>query len=154
MSPKLKELVVDFQRDGEALLPLIINGLQLERVDSLTFLGTTISSSLKWDDKSICIIKKAHQRLIFTASAQKVWSVQRGDAAVIPHLFNRCGMVTLPLSRGSSWTELFALPQKSAAANPHSAQRSKNTAGLWDVSGKPPIKNSPLKKKTHQNHQN
>ncbi len=33
-------------------------------MDSLKFLIITISS-LKWDDNSICIIKKAHQRLFF-----------------------------------------------------------------------------------------
>lgn len=46
-----KEMVFDFQRRSDAVFPLIINGQDIENVQSLRFHGTTISASLKWDDK-------------------------------------------------------------------------------------------------------
>jgi len=36
---RTKELVVDFGRDGKALSPRTITGPEVERADSLTFLG-------------------------------------------------------------------------------------------------------------------
>ncbi len=69
MSPKQKKLVVDLQRSWEAVLPLTINGEEVERVDSLNFLGTTISS--KWDDSILSIINKVHQRLLFLRNLKK-----------------------------------------------------------------------------------
>ena len=50
------------------------------RVDCLRFHRTAISSSLKWDDKSICI-KKRPSKTVFPVSVQNVWAVEREDAA-------------------------------------------------------------------------
>lgn len=117
----LEARVVHFLKDGMALLPLTIKGLEVERVNSLKFLGTTTSSSLKWDDKSICFKKKkkAHQKHFFLCQFERMLQFYR---AVIENVFifsiqYLCGMATPQLSRGSSWTELFAPPQKSSAAN-------------------------------------
>lgn len=63
--------MVDFRRQGKALLPLSINGAVVERVASFKFLGTIISSSLKWEDNTIAITKKAHQRLFFLRQLKK-----------------------------------------------------------------------------------
>ena len=65
---KTKELVVDFWRQRKDTPPLSINAAVVERVDSFKFLGTIISSSLKWVDNITTIIKKAHQRLFFSSA--------------------------------------------------------------------------------------
>lgn len=49
-------MVFDFQRRSDAVFLLIINGQDIENVQSLKFHGTTISASLKWDDNSRGII--------------------------------------------------------------------------------------------------
>ena len=43
-------LEVDFRRQRKETQPLSINAAVVERVDSFKFLGTIISSSLKWED--------------------------------------------------------------------------------------------------------
>ena len=73
---------MDFRRQRKETPPLSINAAVEERVDSFKFLGTIISSSLKWVDRT-AIIKKAHQRL-FPPPAKEVWGGLQGDAAVLP----------------------------------------------------------------------
>lgn len=69
---KTKELVGDFYSNRGAILSLTITGVKLERVDSFKFLGAMISSTLKWDDNLVCIIKKSHQRLFFLFQLRKL----------------------------------------------------------------------------------
>lgn len=131
---KTKELVVDL-----ALPPLTINGLEVESVDR--------------DDNSICIIKKAHQRLIF------LFGVSRGDAAVVQscdrkwsHLFYVCVVWQLHSSADEAAGQNCSLclknhqlqthPHLWHLRDPHSAQRSKNTTRLH-APCKPPLTNSP-----------
>ena len=57
---KTKEMVFDFRKKKTPLAPLIIAGKVVEEVKSFKFLGTTISSDLKWDENCISVIKKAH----------------------------------------------------------------------------------------------
>ena len=52
--------------------------VEVERVGSFRFLGTIISSSLKWGDNLSCIIKKAHQRLFFLRQLRKFGVVCKG----------------------------------------------------------------------------
>ena len=68
---KTKEMVVDFRRKGIVSQPLAINGVEVERVGSSRFLGTIVSSSMKWGDNLSCITKKAHQRLFFLRQLRK-----------------------------------------------------------------------------------
>ena len=60
---KTKEMVFDFRKKNTPLVPLTIAGEVVEEVRSFKFLGTTISSDLKWDENFSSAIKKAHQRL-------------------------------------------------------------------------------------------
>ena len=53
------------------LVPLTIAGEVVEEVKSFKFLGTTISSDLKWDENFSSAIKKAHQRLFFQRQLKK-----------------------------------------------------------------------------------
>ncbi len=62
---KTKEMVFDFRRRTNVVLPLTINGQDIETVQCFKFLGTT---TLKWDDNLRGIIKKS-QRLFFLKTA-------------------------------------------------------------------------------------
>ena len=68
---KTKEMVLDFRKKNTPLFPLTIAGEVVEEVKSLKFLGTTISSDLKWDENFSSAIKKAHQRLFFLRQLKK-----------------------------------------------------------------------------------
>ncbi len=57
---KTKEMVFDFQLRNNAVLPLTINGQDIENVQCFKFLRTTISATLKWDDNLRGIVKKSH----------------------------------------------------------------------------------------------
>ena len=62
---KTKEMVFDFRKKKTPLGPFTITGEVVEEVKTFKFLGTTISSDLKWDENFSSAIKKAHQRLFF-----------------------------------------------------------------------------------------
>ncbi len=62
---KTKEMVFYFRRRKNAVSPLTINGQDIDNVQCFTFLGTTISATLKWD------MKKSHQRLFLLKQLKK-----------------------------------------------------------------------------------
>ena len=65
---KTKEIIVDFRRKKYSPpLPLVIDGRTVEIVKHFKFVGSTISSNLKWELKThvVNIVKKAKQRLYF-----------------------------------------------------------------------------------------
>lgn len=104
---KTKELVGDFYSNGRALLSLTINGVKLERVDSFKFLGTMISSTLKWDDNLVCIIKKSHQRLFFLCQLRKLGVFGEGLLQ-----FHRAVIESVHSSLTSLWHGNSAAQQK------------------------------------------
>ena len=53
------------------IVPLTVAGEVVEEVKSFKFLGTTISSDLKWDENFSSAIKKAHQQLFFLRQLKK-----------------------------------------------------------------------------------
>ena len=65
---KTKEMV---WKKKMPLVSLTISGEVVEEVKSFKFLGTTISSDLKWDGNISSVIKKAHQRLFFLRQLKK-----------------------------------------------------------------------------------
>ena len=63
---KTKEIIVDFRRKKSSPpSPLVIDGRTVEIVQNFKFLGSTISSNLKWELNVVNIVKKAQQRLYF-----------------------------------------------------------------------------------------
>ena len=73
---KTKEMVFDFRKKKKRekktpLVPLTIAGEVVEEGKSFKFLGTTISSDLKWDENFSSAIKKAHKRLFFLRQLKK-----------------------------------------------------------------------------------
>jgi len=67
---KTKELVVDFRKTSSPPHTLSINGVEVERVTSFQFLGTTIQESLSWELNANIKISKA-QRLHFLRQLKK-----------------------------------------------------------------------------------
>ncbi len=59
------EMILDFRRNPPVLPPFIIMDSTVAEVKSFSFLGTTISQDLKWDNHMDSIVKKAQQRLYF-----------------------------------------------------------------------------------------
>ena len=51
--------------------PLMINNQEVELIDSFKFLGTTISSSLSWEEHCAITHRKAQQRLHFLRQLKK-----------------------------------------------------------------------------------
>ena len=78
---KTKEMVFDFRKKKTPLVPLTIAGEVVEEVKSFKFLGTTISSDLKWDESFSFAIKKAHQRYFFMRQLKTAKEIQ----SVIPY---------------------------------------------------------------------
>ena len=68
---KRKEMVFDFRKKETPLVPLTVAGGVVEEVKSFKFLGTAISSDLKWDENLSSAIKRAHQRLFFLRQLRK-----------------------------------------------------------------------------------
>ena len=68
---KTKEVIIDFRRIKTPVSPLLINGEEVERVDSFKFLGTTISHDLAWTPHIIAAVKKARQRMYFLRQLNK-----------------------------------------------------------------------------------
>ena len=59
-------MIVDFRRKKYSQpSPLVIDGRTVEIVQHFKFLGSTISSNLKWELNGVNIVKKAQQRLYF-----------------------------------------------------------------------------------------
>ena len=62
---KCKVMVMDFKRKKHGFSPLLVDGCELETVDSAKILGVTISSNLKWHNHVNESIKIANKRLYF-----------------------------------------------------------------------------------------
>uniref|UniRef100_A0A3B3BNL8 Reverse transcriptase domain-containing protein n=1 Tax=Oryzias melastigma TaxID=30732 RepID=A0A3B3BNL8_ORYME len=62
---KTKEIILDFRRHSHAHAPLQINGERVDCVNSIGFLGITISADLSWSANIRAVVKKTQQRLHF-----------------------------------------------------------------------------------------
>eukprot|EP00061_Rhincodon_typus_P000960 g13288.t1 len=62
---KTKELIINFRKKGGEHAPIYINGTEVERVESIKFLGVTITNNLSWTSHIDATVKKTQQRLFF-----------------------------------------------------------------------------------------
>ena len=62
---KCKELRISFAKKSPEFNPILINGEELEIVQSAKLLGVTISHNLSWNNHITEIVKKAAKRLYF-----------------------------------------------------------------------------------------
>ncbi|XP_059829228.1 uncharacterized protein si:ch1073-145m9.1 isoform X2 [Hypanus sabinus] len=60
---KTKQLVVDYRRNGDRLMPITINESGVERVNSFRFLGIHVTEDHTWSVHTGCVEKKAQQHL-------------------------------------------------------------------------------------------
>ena len=74
---KTKEMIIDFRKIKNTVCSLEINHQQVEQVKFFTFLGSTITNTLKWDIHISIVVKKAQQRLYFLRQLKKFGVGQR-----------------------------------------------------------------------------
>eukprot|EP00061_Rhincodon_typus_P017104 g45658.t1 len=60
---KTKELIIYFRKNEGEHAPIYINGTEVERVESVKFLGVMITDDLSWTSHVDATDKKAQQRL-------------------------------------------------------------------------------------------
>ena len=60
---KTKELVIDFRKDNDVTVPLIISDETVERVENYKYLGTVIDNKLAFDSNTVIINKKCQSRI-------------------------------------------------------------------------------------------
>ena len=68
---KCKELRISFARKSPEFNPILINGEELEIVQSAKLLGVTISHNLLWNNHITEIVKKAAKRLYFLVQLKR-----------------------------------------------------------------------------------
>ena len=68
---KTVEMIVDFRRNQDPKVPLLIDGKAINSVDSFKFLGSLISDDLSWGANIDSIVKRAHQRLYLLRQLKK-----------------------------------------------------------------------------------
>ena len=105
---KTKEMIVDFRRKKSPLSTLLIDGKTVEIVQHVKFLGSMISSDLKWELNVDTIVKKAQQRLYFlrrlksfVLTTQIMINFYKAVIESFPPFRSQCGLV-LSRSRKSS----------------------------------------------------
>ena len=62
---KTKELVIDFRKKKNHLLPLVIKDQEIEQVQTYKYLGVTIDDKLDWQIHSSTVCKKINKRMFF-----------------------------------------------------------------------------------------
>lgn len=62
---KTKEMVVDFRKSKHALLPVTIEGVNVEVVNTYKYLGIHLDDKLDWSANTAAIYKKGQSRLYF-----------------------------------------------------------------------------------------
>ena len=60
---KCKEMIIGFCKNKTALLVIVIDGQQLERVTAYKLLGLWVDDDLKWKSNVEYLVKKAAKRL-------------------------------------------------------------------------------------------
>ncbi|KAK7898229.1 hypothetical protein WMY93_019082 [Mugilogobius chulae] len=68
---KTVEMIVDFRKVTAPSPPLVLTDSPITTVDSIRFLGTTITQDLKWEPSISSLIKKAQQRMYFLRQLKK-----------------------------------------------------------------------------------
>ena len=68
---KTKEMVVDFRRSKSALLPVSIERLNVEGLNTYKYLGIHLDYKLDWSANTDALYKKGQSRLSFL---RRLWS--------------------------------------------------------------------------------
>ena len=76
---KCKELRISFTKKSPEFNPILINGEELEIVQSAKLLGVTISHNLSWNNHIFEIVKKAAKRLYFLGQHGGAWRSAKNE---------------------------------------------------------------------------
>eukprot|EP00061_Rhincodon_typus_P015124 g42632.t1 len=68
---KTKEPSTDFRKKGREHIPIYVNRAEIETMESVTFLGVTITNNLSWTSHVDATIKAAQQCLFFHRQLRK-----------------------------------------------------------------------------------
>ena len=68
---KCKELIISFARNQPELHLIVVNGQELEAVQSAKLLGITITSDLSWNNHIGKVLKKASKCLYFLVQLKR-----------------------------------------------------------------------------------
>ena len=60
-----KEMIIDFRRNKNSLIPVLINNEEIERVESYKYLEVTLDNVLNWNPHFMTLLKKLNTRLYF-----------------------------------------------------------------------------------------
>ena len=63
MKKRQKLMIFNYSKNNQFTTRLSLNNANIEVVDKIKLLGTTITNDLKWDENTDIIIKKANQRM-------------------------------------------------------------------------------------------
>eukprot|EP00061_Rhincodon_typus_P006825 g27859.t1 len=69
---KIKELIIDYRKKGGEHAPIYINGTEVGSVESINFLGVTITDNLFWTSHIDTTVKKAQRHLFFIRRLRKL----------------------------------------------------------------------------------
>ena len=61
---KTKSMIINFSNNNKFITRLELNGSNIEIVNKMKILGTTITDTLSWDDNCQEIISKVNQRML------------------------------------------------------------------------------------------
>ena len=62
---KTKELIIDFRQKSQPVVPLRINGKDIEQVSSYKYLGIHIDNNINWQLQATTVYKKINKRMFF-----------------------------------------------------------------------------------------
>ena len=68
---KTKEMAVNFKRKKTSLVPLRVNELDVQMVESFNFLASTISNTLRWEDNTKASLKVHSNSFTFLRQLKK-----------------------------------------------------------------------------------
>eukprot|EP00061_Rhincodon_typus_P016036 g44038.t1 len=95
---KTKELIIDFRKKGAEHAPIYINGAEVKKVESVKFLGVTITNNLSWTSHIDTMVKKAQQHLFFLRTHGKF-----GMSTRILTNIHKCTIESIIFGRISAW---------------------------------------------------
>eukprot|EP00061_Rhincodon_typus_P014259 g41175.t1 len=94
---KTKELIIDFRKKRGEHVPIYINGTEVQRVESVKFLGMMKTNNLSWTSHVGATVKWTQQRVFFLRQFRKC-----GMSLRTLTNFERCTIENI-LSRYMAW---------------------------------------------------
>lgn len=115
---KTKEMIIDFKGSGvrKQNLPLHIHGEIVETVESLKYLGVTLTVQLTWSTNISQLVKKAQQRLFILRKLKQAKPLQKVCRSAVKSILTNSNSVVCQLCccREEWWEHQRALLGRSS----------------------------------------